>query len=185
MMFYNPATTVSAGSLTSTTPLLLGGPAGSAPAFDLAGHNQQIASLADFGTPDVKGTVINSTSGSAMTLTLSAASGTTTYSGSIGAGINLVKAGGSTQILSGSLASYNGNTAVKGGTLTIVGSLNTPSANVTVASGATLTASSIVANTLTIGGAPTSSASSVPEPSVFVLLVLAGLGALLAWRRKQ
>jgi autotransporter-associated beta strand protein len=78
---------------------------------------------------------------------------------------------------------YNGNTTVDAGTLT-VGNL-THSANVYVASTGTLNATSIVTGTLTIGG-PASSASvtAVPEPSTIVLLVLAGLGALLAWRRK-
>jgi autotransporter-associated beta strand protein/T5SS/PEP-CTERM-associated repeat protein len=82
---------------------------------------------------------------------------------------------------------YNGNTTVNAGTLT-VGNL-THSANVYVASTGTLNATSIVTGTLTIGGPALAAASSasvtaVPEPSTLVLLVLAGLGALLAWRRK-
>jgi len=103
-------------------------------------------------------------------LTLGATSGTTTFSGSIGAAINLVKTGDGTQILTGSLASYDGNTTVDAGTLT-VSSLNTPSSTVYVAADATLNAGSIVADTLTIGGTPT--VSSVPEPSSLALLALA------------
>jgi fibronectin-binding autotransporter adhesin len=45
-----------------------------------------------------------------------------------------------------------------------------------------LTATSIVQDTLIIGGG--SAAAAVPEPCTLVLLVLAGMGALLAWRRK-
>jgi hypothetical protein len=56
----------------------------------------------------------------------------------------------------------------------------------------TLTSQSIVVDTLQIGGtAPVSyvtisvaPTAAVPEPSTMVLLVLAGMGALLAWRRK-
>jgi autotransporter-associated beta strand protein len=82
---------------------------------------------------------------------------------------------------------YTGNTTVNEGTLN-VGNL-THSANVYVASTSTLNATSIVTGTLTIGGPALAAASSasvtaVPEPSTIVLLVLAGLGALLAWRRK-
>jgi autotransporter-associated beta strand protein/T5SS/PEP-CTERM-associated repeat protein len=82
---------------------------------------------------------------------------------------------------------YTGNTTVNAGALT-VGNL-THSANVYVASTGTLNATSIVTGTLTIGGPALAAASSasvtaVPEPSTIVLLVLAGLGALLAWRRK-
>jgi hypothetical protein len=55
-----------------------------------------------------------------------------------------------------------------------------------VADGSTLNATSIVLDTLTIGGPATASASmaAVPEPGTFVLLALAGIGAILAWRRK-
>jgi autotransporter-associated beta strand protein len=80
---------------------------------------------------------------------------------------------------------YTGNTDVLAGTLTTP-SLNTPAATVSVYDGATLYAGSIVADTLVIGGTPAAAASpaAVPEPGTFVLLALAGLGALLAWRRK-
>ena len=79
---------------------------------------------------------------------------------------------------------YTGNTIVNAGALTVP-VLYTPDATVFVATGASLTATSITANTLTIGGTPTAAASAVPEPSALVLLALAGLSALLAaWRRK-
>ena len=79
---------------------------------------------------------------------------------------------------------YNGNTTVDAGTLN-VGTLSTPAATVYVATGATLNATSITADTLTIGGPPlAAAAAAVPEPGTFVLLVLAGLGAIMAWRRK-
>jgi autotransporter-associated beta strand protein len=79
---------------------------------------------------------------------------------------------------------YNGDTTVNAGVLNANGGISTPSATVYVATGATLNATSIVADTLTIGGAPHLAATAVPEPGTFVLLVLAGLGAFLARRRK-
>jgi hypothetical protein len=68
----------------------------------------------------------------------------------------------------------------------------TGAGTVQVADNATLTSRSIVVDSLVIGGAPVVTPSSaaatsfqaVPEPSTLALLVLAGLSALLAWRRK-
>jgi fibronectin-binding autotransporter adhesin len=95
----------------------------------------------------------------------------------------LKKIGTGSLTLTGAL-SYTGNTAVNAGTLNVT-ALNTPNATVSVATGANLTATSIVANTLSIGGAPTASVAAVPEPTTLVLLMLAGAGILLAaWRRK-
>jgi autotransporter-associated beta strand protein len=85
---------------------------------------------------------------------------------------------------------YTGDTIVNAGGLKVPSLTTSP--NIYVADTATLTAGSIVSETLTIGGGPytfaAAAASStpigVPEPSTIVMLVLAGLGALLAWRRK-
>ncbi|MBN2580337.1 MAG: autotransporter-associated beta strand repeat-containing protein, partial [Pirellulales bacterium] len=80
--------------------------------------------------------------------------------------------------------SYDGDTDVMYGTLNVP-SLNTPSADVTAYEDATLNAGSITANTLTIG-APlppaAAGAAPVPEPSTWILLILAGLGGLAAAR---
>jgi autotransporter-associated beta strand protein len=100
----------------------------------------------------------------------------------------LVKTGAGTMTLTGN-DTYTGNTYVNAGTLNATTGINTPSAIVGVADGATLTATSIVADSLSIGGgpygAPVVNACPVPEPGSLTLLVLAGLGALVAvWRRK-
>jgi autotransporter-associated beta strand protein len=82
---------------------------------------------------------------------------------------------------------YTGDTTVNEGSLTVVGAIDTPASDVFVATGATLNAASIVADTLTIGGAPhaTANAAAVPEPGTFVLLALAGMAALLAALRRK
>jgi fibronectin-binding autotransporter adhesin len=75
-----------------------------------------------------------------------------------------------------------GDTTVDRGTLNAAGGIDTPSATVYVASGAALTAPSIVADTLTIGG-PQTGAAAVPEPGTLALLILAFLAGTAFVRR--
>jgi autotransporter-associated beta strand protein len=168
--------------LPTTTPVVMGGIADSTPTLDLQGAHQQIASLADFPDAVVTGIVTNSDPSLQAILTLSAPSGTTAYSGSISGNISLVKSGGSTQILTGALT-YTGDTTVDGGVLD-VSAIDTPDSTVSVTGDGMLTASSITTGTLTIGGTRVG-AAPVPEPGTFVLLALAGLGALVAARRQK
>jgi autotransporter-associated beta strand protein len=133
---------------------------------------------------------MNGTTAGTKTFEIGGANLDTTYAGRIsnvydnGAGgtdvVALTKVGTGTLTLTGGLT-YTGDTKVNAGTLTIAGPgiLNTPTANVSVATGATLNASSIVCDTLTIGGAP-SVAAAVPEPSTMAMLVLAAIG-LIGW----
>jgi autotransporter-associated beta strand protein len=98
--------------------------------------------------------------------------------------------GGLTKLGDGSLTltvlpTYTGDTNVNQGLLNANAGISTPNSRVYVATGATLNATSIVADTLTIGGPQIGAAVAVPEPGTLVLLVLAGMGILLAvWRRK-
>jgi autotransporter-associated beta strand protein len=98
----------------------------------------------------------------------------------------LTKIGPNSLTVNGTL-NYTGNTTVNEGSLT-VGDINTPGAIVRVATGTALNARSIVADTLTIGGAPiviNASAAAVPEPSVLMLLALAGLAFVGAYIRRK
>jgi autotransporter-associated beta strand protein len=72
-----------------------------------------------------------------------------------------------------------------GGVTHTVGNI-TGTGNTTVYDNSILNAKSIVQDTLTIGGAISlPAASAVPEPSSIVLLTLAGLGLLLAFKRRK
>jgi autotransporter-associated beta strand protein len=186
-MFYDPSSIISANVLTSTTPVLLGGPAGTTPTLAIELADLKIASLADVAGAVVKGVVTgDSLGGSPVTLTLTAPSGTATYSGSITGDLNLVKDGGATQILG--LLNYAGDTTVNEGTLQ-VSSIDTPLSAVYVADNAILSASSITADSLTIGGPKHLSAAvnttPVPEPGTLLLLALAGLVFVGAYLRRK
>ena len=122
--------------LPTTTPLLVA----SGAAFELGGNNQRVASLSDYTTGS-GGTVVNSNTSYASTLTLSATGGTSTFSGVIAGGsslgtINLVMSGSGIQVLAGS-NTYTGGTTINGGNLAVNGSLSS-SSGVTVNSSGTL-----------------------------------------------
>jgi autotransporter-associated beta strand protein len=114
--------------------------------------------------------------------------GVVTLAGGVNMAANV--SGGLTKLGDGSLTlaqlpTYAGDTTVNQGALNANAGLNTPDATVYVATGATLTASSIVADTLAIGGPQHVAAATVPEPGAFVLLALAVLGlAEMAWRKR-
>jgi fibronectin-binding autotransporter adhesin len=115
---------VPSGYLPSSTALSIA----SGAFFDLNGAvlGQTIASLSDSG--------VVTNGGGLATLTINPSSGSTTFSGSIGGPISLVKSGIATQVLAGA-STYTGGTAVSNGTLLVNGSIT---GAVSVASGATL-----------------------------------------------
>ena len=105
-------------------------------------------------------------------------------------GGGLTKTGLGTLLLTGP-NTYDGTTTVQAGALE-VGALS-GTGSTSVAAGASLTADSIVQNTLTIGAggsvtirptATSGAASPVPEPGTWVLIGTALLG-LLAFRRRR
>jgi autotransporter-associated beta strand protein len=96
----------------------------------------------------------------------------------------LTKNGSGALILDG-LNTYAGDTVVNAGELVVTQGINTPNAEVYVATGANLGTTSVVADSLTIGGDPrVAAATAVPEPSTWLLLLLAGLGTSWFARRK-
>jgi autotransporter-associated beta strand protein len=94
-----------------------------------------------------------------------------TLSGVVSGSGSLVKDGSATLTLTQDIA-YTGDTVVNAGTLTAQNMTTSP--NISVLGTATLNATSIVADTLTIGGTPLASAA-VPEPGTLALLALAAL----------
>jgi fibronectin-binding autotransporter adhesin len=103
-------------------------------------------------------------------------------------GGGLIKIGAGTLNLVGG-NTYTGDTIVNEGALNIP-AINTPSSMVYVAVDSTLNASSIVADSLYIGGNPlplpkASNTAAVPEPGTFVLLALAGLALVGAYIRRK
>lgn len=104
------------GSLPASTALQIG----SAGTFDLNGNHQTVASLADHG--GAGGTVTNS-HGTPAVLTIDAAAGSSTFTGSIAdgtGGVSLVKSGDSTQVLAGpGVSTYTGGTIINGGVLEV------------------------------------------------------------------
>jgi len=131
--------------LPTNTPVSIAGGA----VLDLNGVVQTVASLADYGGSG--GVVNNNATAASVTLTLSALSGTTTFSGVIADGVSsvgLMKLGESTQIFTGT-STNTGATTVGGGVL-IQNGTNASSA-VTVNGGAFLYGVGRVGN-LTITG---------------------------------
>jgi fibronectin-binding autotransporter adhesin len=109
--------------------------------------------------------------------------GTVLADPNLGANVrNLIKLGANTLSLT-SDPTYTGSTTVTGGTLDIAGNLDTPLATISVANDATLKVDWLKAATLSIGNAP--AAAAIPEPSTILLLSLAGIVGLLAWRRNE
>lgn len=98
----------------------------------------------------------------------------------IGTPQNFVKDGAGTLTVTGPIT-YTGDTTVNAGTLTVTNLTLSP--NVTVKGTATLNASSIQCTTLTITSS-TTMAAAVPEPSTIAMLIAAGMGLLMYWRRK-
>ena len=149
--------------------------------LDLNGIKQSVASLADIGGSG--GQIINSAATTPVAFTISGASGSTTFSGTIsdsGAAnaISLVKAGASTQILAGA-STYSGSTTISAGVLTAAAAggntlpiastvvlANTVGATFNLANNQTIGALAgggalggnvtLGSNTLTVGGAATS-----------------------------
>ncbi len=197
--------------LPTTTPLTIA----SGATLDLAGGNQQVASLSDY-THGSGGSIINSNTAAASVLTISLTGATSTFSGSIGGGalgaVDLVKSGSGTQVVAGSILG-SGSVLVDAGTLILSGT-DSYTGGTTAAGGTLLitTASALPADqSLVIGGGgtfifdPTATASAVsglssaavassgrdgiaavPEPGTLALLAAAALlGCGVCWRRKR
>ncbi len=121
--------------------------------FRMSGFSDTIGSLSGSSS-----FVENGTISTTSTLTVSGASGSSTYSGTLQNGsagvLAFAKTGDGTQILSGT-NTYTGTTAISGGKLYINGVQSTATGAVSVASSATL------GGTGTVGGATTISAGGI------------------------
>jgi autotransporter-associated beta strand protein len=103
---------LAANQIADTAAVQIDGTSG---VLNLNGNNETIGSLADrTGGTGTAGSVLLGTG----TLTISPTSGSTTFSGVISGGGNLVKTGSGTQVLAGN-NTYTGTTTISGGTLTI------------------------------------------------------------------
>jgi autotransporter-associated beta strand protein len=146
----NASTTITAyGSLPAATALSIA----SGSALDLNGGSQQVASLSDYSGGG--GTVQNTYTGVASTLTLAPTGGSASFSGVIAGGgglgtLNLVLNGTGTQVLSGS-NTYTGTTTVTSGTLRIGAASALPSATAVTLANAAAAVLDLSGNSQTIG----------------------------------
>ena len=130
----------------------------------LAGHSNTIQSLAGSG-------FVSNNNAAGATLTLDAASGSTTFSGVIqdgagGGALSLTKSGGATQILTGA-NTYTGATTVAAGSLVVNGSID--ASNATIDSGATLGGSGTVGGLSALSGATVAPGVLAPYSTLSVL----------------
>lgn len=108
--------------------------------------SQDVAALASVGGT----TNLVRSSGGATTLTLSGASGTHSFDGTIQEGISIVKSGGNTQIFSGT-HTYSGTTQINAGTLR-VNSTHTGGGLYTVGANGTLEGTGSTASAINVSG---------------------------------
>ncbi len=162
------------GVSTGTGPL----PAGSAVSvasgamMDLDGSAQTIASLSDVSG---SGGVVTNSAPATTTLTLTPASGSTTFSGNLkdggsGNAISFVVNGtGGTQVLGGA-STYSGSTTVSGGTLMVNGNNSAATGAVAVNAGGTLGGSGTIGGNVTVAN----SATAMLYPNSAATLNLSG-----------
>jgi autotransporter-associated beta strand protein len=147
---------------------------GASGTLDLSGSSQTIASLSDLAG---NGGVVTNSAGTTASLLINTTTNTT-FSGSIGGGVNLMKSGAGTQTLNGA-NTYSGNTTVSGGTLAFGQATLPTNGIVTVTNGAVLSLS--FAGTNRVAALVLNGASQLP--GVYNALssapYLAGTGSLV------